>query len=154
MNYLEIKKTFLGLVKQGMKEGKTQEQAEQKVLMVTMSLLDEQKLGVSEVIIVFRVLNYEFIGELGEKMEKCKKVIRKDYHIDEAIKSYRDIGLSEHAAILNVIREIYDWFDEGKIESPELVNLYLWTMGYRLKEKFFEDYYAGKKPELSYEEDD
>lgn len=154
MKYTDLKSAVTSMVSEHMGNGASQEEAESRVLKAGIAMLNEQKIGIIDVKLMFQILGYDFSGELADNMNEAKRIFRERYGLDDSVKGYRGKGFAESLAIKATIRDCYDSFVEGDIEGPELLDGLLWALGYRLTEKFYLDYYAGKKPELSYEEDE
>ena len=154
MKYPDLKNVTLSMVKEHMSHGASQEEAESRVLKAGIAMLNDQKIGVIDLKLMFQILGYDFTGELAKNMEEVKGIFRDRYGLDKGIQDLMSKGFKEDLAKKAVVRGCYDSFIEGNIEGPELLDGLLWSLGYRLTEQFFLDYYKGKKPKLAYEEDE
>jgi len=154
MKYTDIKSVVNSMVKQQMRHGATQGEAEAHVLKAGIAMMNDQKIGVIDLKFMFQILGYKFSEQLADDMAKVKEAFREQYSLDKGIQYFKSQGFTDDLAVKAVIQSLYDSFNKGEIEEPELLDGLLWSLGYRLKEQFFIDYYNGKKPKLAYEEDE
>ena len=154
MKYKDVKAAVAFMVAEHISNGCNQEEAESRVLHASIAMFKEQKIGFIDLKYIFQILGYDFSGDLAKTMEDIKKAIRVDYGITDIVRGEMKSGKTKKQATEDAIRVAYEAFQEGKIEEPELLDMVLWSLGHRLKEQFFIDYYQGKKPKLEYEEDE
>ena len=154
MKYLDIKSVIEQMTKEHMDNGATRDEAERRILVTAIGLLNAQKIGLIDVILMFRMLEYEYPKDFAKKLESAKAMLREQYGLDRNIRLLKEKGFSENQATITTLLGLNDLFVEDTIKSPEVLDLALWSLGYRLKESYYLDYYAGKKPEFDYEEDD
>lgn len=142
MKYTDIKNATISMVQEYIDQGSTQDEAETRVLKAGIAMFQDQKIGFIDLKYIFQILGYDFSGELAKTMEDIKKAIRMDYGIADIIRGEMKSGKTKKEATEDAIRVAYEAFQEGKIEEPELLDMVLWSLGYRLTEGFFD------RPEL------
>ena len=153
MKYKDIKEVVRSMVAEHMANGCDEEQAEFRVLNAGIAMFNEQKIGFIDLKYIFQILGYDFSGDLAKTMEDIKKAIRLDYGLTDIIRGEMKSGKSKKEATEDAIRIAYEAFQEGKIEEPELLDMVLWSLGYRLTEEFLTSDPEEMKKKLLYEED-
>ena len=141
------------MVQEYMDQGSTQEEAETRVLKAGVAMFNDQKIGFIDLKYMFQILGYDFSGELAKTMEDIKKAIRMDYGLTDIIRGEMKSGKTKKEATEDAIRVAYEAFQEGKIEEPELLDMVLWSLGYRLTEEFLTSEEKEMKKQIFYEED-
>ena len=136
MKYEDIKKLMNEMVEKYTKEGKTQHQAETHILTVMMKMFKEDRIGFMDMKYVVQILGYESNDELSKIFADLKKAVRQEYGINDIIRGAMKSGKSKLEANLTAISVLYDGYQKGYIEEPELLDMGLWSIGYRLKEEF------------------
>ncbi|MDY6393183.1 MAG: hypothetical protein SPL80_10170 [Bacilli bacterium] len=153
MKYKDIKEAVASMVAEHMKNGCNRDEAETRVAKASIAMFKDKKIGFMDLKYIFQILNFDFSGELAKTMEDIKKAIRVDYGITDIIRGEMKSGKTKKEATEDAIRVAYEAFREGKIEEPELLDMVLWSMGYRLTETFLLSKNQEQKNELFYEMD-
>lgn len=153
MKYADIKNATISMVQEYMDQGSTQEEAEMHVLKAGVAMFNDQKIGFIDLKYMFQILGYDFSGELAKTMEDIKKAIRLDYGLTDIIRGEMKSGKTKKEATEDAIRVAYEAFQEGKIEEPELLDMVLWSLGYRLTDEFLSKSLADMKQKILYQED-
>ena len=153
MKYSDIKASIETTLQGYLEEGMSQEEAEARILKASIAMFGEQKLGFIDLKYVYQILGYDFHGDLASQMDDIKKAIRLDYGLADIIRGAMKSGKSNQEARLDAVRIAYEAFQADKIEEPELLDMVLWSLGYRLKEEFLLLDDQAQKQELLYEED-
>ena len=133
--------------------GCSQEEAESRVLKAGIAMFNEQKIGFIDLKYIFQILGYDFSGDLAKTMDDIKKAIRVDYGITDIVRGEMKSGKTKKQATEDAIRVAYEAFQDGKIEEPELLDMVLWSLGYRLTESFLLSEESEMKKQIFYEED-
>ena len=141
------------MVQEYVDSGYTKDQAEAHVLEGAVALFNQQKIGFIDLKYFYQILGYDFSGELAKTMEDIKKAVRMDYGLTDIIRGEMKSGKSKKEATEDAIRVAYESFQEGNIEEPELLDMLLWSLGYRLTEEFLSMELEQMKQKILYEED-
>ena len=136
MKYKDIKKLMQVMVEKYTRQGKTENQAEEHILNVMMKMFKDDRVGFMDMKYVVQILGYEPNDELSKIFADLKKAVRQEYGINDLIRGAMKSGKSKMEANLSVIAFLYDGYQKGYIEEPELLDMGLWSIGYRLKEEF------------------
>ena len=154
MKYKDVKEAVTSMVAEHIGNGCNQEEAESRVLKASIAMFNEQKIGFIDLKYIFQILGYDFSGDLAKTMDDIKKAIRVDYGITDIVRGEMKSGKTKKQATEDAIRVAYEAFQDGKIEEPELLDMVLWSLGYRLTEEFLSLDLEQMKQKLLYEEDD
>ena len=153
MKYVEVKMVVEEQLEKYLSQGYDQSQAETHILEVATAMFREEKIGFMDLKYFFQILGYEFPDGLRQTMEDIKKAICLDYGLLDIIRSEMKSGKTRQEAVEVVIRSAYESFQNGGIEEPELLDMVLWALGYRLSDGFFEMSPEQMKKKLLYEKD-
>ena len=153
MKYIGVKEAVTSMVAEHMTNGCNQEEAESRVLKASIAMFNEQKIGFIDLKYIFQILGYDFSGDLAKTMDDIKKAIRVDYGITDIVRGEMKSGKTKKQAVEDAIRVAYEAFQEGKIEEPELLDMVLWSLGFKLSDKFFYLTPEEQKTNLLFEED-
>ena len=154
MTYIDIKAATKSVVEEKMAQGMSKQDAEQALLDAGFAMLNAQKIGFIDLKLMYQIMDRRFSGQLARDMEEAKRQYREVHGLNELLDDYKKEGLKKEESEKTLIKVLYDSFIEDKVGEPELLDGLLWSMGYRLKEEFYLDFYAGKNPKLAYEKDE
>ena len=153
MKYKDIKSAVTKMVAEHQRNGANLEEAESRVLKASVAMFNDQKMGFMDLKYIFQILDYDYSGDLKKTMEDIKKVVRLDYGLSDIILGEMKSGKTKKEATLDAIRVAYESFQAGKVEEPELLDMILWSLGYRLTEGFLLSPLDKMKEKIEYEED-
>ena len=135
MQYKAIKESTLLSIQDRMKRGETKEEAEGNIIKAAISLFKQEKIGFIDLKYVYQILEYDYAGEIADIMNDLKKAIRTEYGLNEIVHGEMKAGKSEEDAKKDAIRLAHESYRNGDIENVELLDMILWSLGYRLKEE-------------------
>ena len=136
MNYKDIKASIAATIESYLDGGQSREQAEHNVLDACVGMFERKKLGFMDLKYAFQVTGYDFSGKLAETMEGIKAAIRSENGFDELIEAGMECGKTEAQVAEQIIQISYEAFQKGDIKEPEKLDVFLWSLGYRLTDGF------------------
>ena len=151
MKYIELKAATEDRIKELMDKGTSREEAENRTMTAAVAMFNDKVIGFMDLQNIARVLGYGFTGELKKILDDIKAKLRVEHGIDDILESLKEQGASEEeigdVAAKILIRE----YENGHIETLELLDMALWTIGYRVCEETFYAAETMEHPPIGFE---